>query len=368
MKPDMSHTTLCRWGILGTATIARKFWQSVRLSENASLGAVASRRLDRAEEFCQESQIRFGIETSPVAMGSYEELVVSPQIDAVYIPLPTGVREQWVLAAAANGKHVLCEKPCAVSEHSMATMLAACEQAGVQFMDNVMFMHSERLNRLRSLLADNTKIGQLKRIHSQFSFCADERFLQNNIRLQMAMEPWGCLGDLGWYNIRIALVAKDDALPVTVTGNNLSADWDRPMSEFSGEMSFADGTTASLYCSFRAANQQWVHFSGSSGSALLDDFALPWYGSRNQIHYNSPQFNLTGYDFNYENRAESLSVDEYSNSHWSAQEVNLVRKFSELVLNGRADPYWPNIAQKTQTVMDALLRSAMEGRSVELAQ
>jgi predicted dehydrogenase len=358
------NQTRCRWGILGAAVIARKFWQSVRLAENATLVAVASRQPARATEFCKECSRRFAADPMPVSLGSYQELLQRPDIDAVYIPLPTGVREKWVLAAAENGKHVLCEKPCAVSESSMGAMVDACERAGVQFMDNVMFMHSARLNVLGALLADKEKIGQLRQIHSQFSFCADENFFSDNIRLNMAMEPWGCLGDLGWYNIRIALMAKEGQLPVSVIGRNLDANWDRPTTEFSGEMNFADGTTASFYCSFTAANQQWVHFSGTKGSALIEDFALPWYGNRSQIRYNSPQFNRSGYDFNYENQAETLWVDEFSNAHSGSQEVNLVRHFSELVLNGKREPFWTNICQKTQTVMDALLRSAKEGHPI----
>lgn len=364
----MSNHSRCRWGILGTATIARKFWQSVRLAENATLAAVASRDPNRAREFCHECHRRFGVEPYPVAMGSYEELVNSPHIDAIYIPLPTGVRETWVRAAAEKGKHVVCEKPCAVSESSMGAMIDACERAGVQFMDNVMFMHSDRLSQLKSLLADQDEIGQLKRIHSQFSFCADESFFTGNIRLQMAMEPWGCLGDLGWYNIRISLMAMNGNLPVSVIGRNLDGNWDRPTTEFTGEMIFADGTTSSFYCSFTAANQQWVHFSGTKGSALMDDFALPWFGNRSRIQYNRPQFNLTGYDFNYENRKESLVCNEYSNAHPSAQEVNLVRKFSDLVLTGRREPFWPDISRKTQTVMDALLRSAQNGQPIHLTE
>lgn len=362
----MSNQTRCRWGILGAAVIARKFWQSVRLAENATLVAVASRQQARATEFCNECNRRFAIDPIPVPLGSYEELLKRADIDAVYIPLPTGVRETWVLAAAESGKHVLCEKPCAVSENSMGAMINACERAGVQFMDNVMFMHSERLNRLSSLLADKEKIGQLKRIHSQFSFCADESFFNDNIRLQMAMEPWGCLGDLGWYNIRMALMAKQGRLPVLVIGRNLDGNWDRPTTEFSGEMNFADGTTASFYCSFTTANQQWVHFSGTKGCVLIDDFALPWFGSRSQIQFNSPQFNRSGYDFNYENQSESLAVNEHSNAHPGSQEVNLVRNFSELALKGKRDPFWPTISQKTQTVMDALSRSARENQPIHL--
>lgn len=356
----------CRWGILGTAVIARKFWQSVRWSENARLTGVASRSLDRAKQFCDECQWRFSVDPEPKSFGNYEALLDSAEIDAVYIPLPTGLRESWVIAAAERGKHVLCEKPCAVSNDSMERMLQACEQARVQFMDNVMFMHSDRVNKLKILLADKEKIGQLRRINSQFSFYADASFFEGNIRSRMALEPWGCLGDLGWYNIRMTLLALNGEMPVRVRGHNLDGNWERPPVEFTGEMLFANGVTASFYCSFINGNQQWVHFSGTQGCARIDDFTLPWFGNSNSIHYNSPQFNRSGFDFNYESRESIFSVDEYSNAHPSAQEVNLVRNFSQQVIKGVVDPYWPSISLQTQRLMDALMKSARENQELAL--
>lgn len=362
----MPETKHCRWGVLGTAVIARKWWQSVRWAENASLSAVASRHIERANDFCCECQSRFALPVLPRTFGRYEDLLDSADIDAVYIPLPTGLREQWVIAAAQRGKHVLCEKPCAVSEASMERMLDACERAGVQFMDNVMFMHSQRLKHLTTLLADREQIGQLKRICSQFSFCADPNFFADNIRMQMALEPWGCLGDLGWYNIRITLIAMNGQMPVRVRGQNLDGNWERPPTEFSGDLLFADGATASLYCSFVNGNQQWVHFSGTRGYALIDDFALPWCGNSSIIDYNSPQFNRSGFDFNYERRSQKIAIEEYSNAHPNAQEVNLIRNFSQIVLSGKPDPYWPMVSLQTQRVMDALMRSARENSMIGL--
>jgi predicted dehydrogenase len=361
----MPNPLQCRWGVIGAAVIARKFWQSVRWSENARLVGIASRSQERAAEFCHDCQTRFFVDLAPQIFDSYETLLNSPEIDAVYIPLPTGVREHWVIAAAQRGKHVLCEKPCAVSEESMGRMLDACERAGVQFMDNVMFMHSARLGHLKTLLADKEKIGQLKRINSQFSFCADPSFFDGNIRTQMALEPWGCLGDLGWYNIRMTLVAMNGQMPVRVRGQNLDGNWERPPVEFVGDMEFADGTTASFYCSFINGYQQWVHFSGTEGYAMIDDFALPWFGSSNSIHYNSPQFNRSGFDFNYERRGERIATNEYGNAHSSAQEVNLVRRFSQLVLDGKVETYWSRISFYTQRVMDALIRSARENSVID---
>src|SRR6478672_13051511 len=124
---------LCRFGILGTSNIARKNWDAIRNSGNATLVAVGSRSRQRAEQFIAECQASSPFDRSPQAM-DYEQLLASRDIDAVYVPLPTGVRKEWVLRAAAAGKHVLCEKPCAVTVEDLSEMLDACRRQGVQFM------------------------------------------------------------------------------------------------------------------------------------------------------------------------------------------------------------------------------------------
>src|ERR1700679_3186933 len=96
-------TAPCRWGILGTANIARKNWHAIRNAGNATLVAVASRDRGRSQKFIDECQAEVPWSTAPAPCGSYEELLARKDVDAVYIPLPTGIREKWVLAAAAAG-------------------------------------------------------------------------------------------------------------------------------------------------------------------------------------------------------------------------------------------------------------------------
>ncbi|MCC2668638.1 MAG: gfo 1, partial [Armatimonadetes bacterium] len=200
MMPDQTETPsapICRWGILGAAFIARKNWQSIRDAGNAELVAVASRDQARAQSFIDECQAQVPHSRVPEALGSYEELLGRDDIDAVYIPLPTGLRKEWVIRAAEAGKHVLVEKPVGVSAADVEEILAACEQHGVQFMDGVMFMHGRRLGHLRAVV--DQQIAPVRHIASQFSFLAGEEFQQTNIRTHGTLEPLGSLGDLGWY-------------------------------------------------------------------------------------------------------------------------------------------------------------------------
>ncbi len=234
-----------RWGILSTANIARKNWKAIRNSGNSAVVAVASRDAARSRKFIDECQAEAPFPTTPKAYGTYDELLADREVDAVYIPLPTGLRKEWVIKAAIAGKHIICEKPCAASMAELTEMLDVCRQQRVQFMDGVMFMHSQRLNALRDTFNDAEQFGQMRRIHSSFSFLADDNFFASNIRANSVLEPYGCLGDLGWYCIRFALWARGEQLPRRVTGRILS-EVTPPGSpaavptEFSGEPFFDD--------------------------------------------------------------------------------------------------------------------------------
>ena len=204
---------ILRWSILGAANIARKNWKAIWNSQNGRVTAVASRDLQRSRRFIDECQAQTPCPSAPRALGSYEELLAAPDVDAVYIPLPTGIRGHWVKRAAEAGKHVICEKPCATRVVELVEMLEACRQNQVQFMDDVMFMHSRRLVRIRAMLDDGQTVGPIRRITSAFTFRAPEEFFVSNIRAQSDLEPDGCLGDLGWYCIQFALWAMNWRLP-----------------------------------------------------------------------------------------------------------------------------------------------------------
>ncbi|MCL5098845.1 MAG: Gfo/Idh/MocA family oxidoreductase [Candidatus Omnitrophica bacterium] len=353
-----------RWGILGTAHIARKNWKAIRNTNNGIVTAVASRNLDNSQRFIAECQADAGFATPPRALGSYEELVASSDVDALYIPLPTCPRKDWVLRAAAAGKHVVCEKPCAASLSDLKEILNACERHQVQFMDGVMFMHSRRLDLIRQALDDGRTIGRIKRIDSIFNFNAPDEFFHSNIRVDTGLEPFGCLGDLGWYSLRFALWAMRWQLPQQVTGRILSQSKNQvspspAITEFSGELFFADGASFNFYCSFVTGLEQWVNISGTLGSLRVPDFVLPFFGCEAAFESSSPVHNVQGCDFNLEPNTRRWAVPEYSNSHSNSQESNLFRRFAELAQSGNLDRSWPEMALKTQQVMEACRDSAL---------
>src|SRR5437868_15135780 len=99
---------MVKWGIVSTADINRKVIPGAHASDKVDLVAVASRDRARADAYAREWEI-------PRAFGSYEALVADPAIDAVYVPLPNHLHVEWTIAAARAGKHVLCEKPLALT-------------------------------------------------------------------------------------------------------------------------------------------------------------------------------------------------------------------------------------------------------------
>ena len=354
---------VCRWGILSTAVIGHKNWQAIHLSGNGQVVGVASRDAQRAQEFIDANQREVAMSPAPTAYGDYQSLIDAEDVDAVYVPLPTGIRKEWVIKAAEAGKHVMCEKPCACSADDLQEMIDACAANNVQFMDGVMFMHSKRLSEMRKVLDDGESVGQLKRIATQFSFLAPEEFKQDNIRTACELEPQGTLGDLGWYCLRFILWARGFKAPVQVCGRQLDATrrsgsgGETPM-EFSGELLWDDGVSASFYCSFNTALQQWANISGTRGYLHVPDFVLPFYGNQLNFSVHQADFVEEGCDFRMENYVQQYGVAERGNGALNAQETELFRNFSELVLNGEVDETWPRISMLTQRVLDGCLESA----------
>jgi predicted dehydrogenase len=340
-------STPLRWGVLSTARIVRRNWPAMRESGAATVVAVASRDLAKAESFIGEMQAEAASSVRPTAFGSYEALLASPEVEAVYIPLPTGVRKEWVVRAAEAGKHVLCEKPCAVSAADLREMIACCERHGVRFMDGVMFMHDPRFARLREILDDGETVGDVKRISSAFSFRGGDDFATGDIRGQAGLEPTGCLGDLGWYCLRASLWTMNWELPRRVSGRVLGSARNSAIMEFSGELDFSDGATASFYCSFLSPDQKWLNVSGTKGNIRMADFIVP------------VDDNDTDWEIGFHRTARS---SEPGMSTAARMFACFAREVREETTNSR----WPEISLKTQLLLDACELSGKLGRAVVL--
>jgi len=127
--------TTVRWGILSTADIGMaKVTPAIQRGANCEVVAIASRTQERAAEAAGQ----LGISD---AHGSYESLLEAENVDAVYIPLPNDLHAEWTMKAAAAGKHILCEKPLAMTSAQAEEMIAACDAAGVNLAEAFMYRH-----------------------------------------------------------------------------------------------------------------------------------------------------------------------------------------------------------------------------------
>jgi len=349
-----------RFGFLSTANIGRKNWLAAFNAGNCVVSAVASRDVDRSRKFISDCQGKVPFETAPAAFGSYDELLKSKDVDAVYVPMPTGLRKDYVIRAAEAGKHVLCEKPCASNVAELEEMLAACKKHNVQFMDGVMFMHSRRLGQIRAVLDDKKSVGRIKRIASQFSFCGSDEFHSSNIRVDPKLEPLGCLGDLGWYCIRFTLWTMNWQMPERVEAKILSrAPGSDVPTEFSAELFFKGGVSASFYCSFLTSGQQWATISGTNGCLYVSDFVLPFHKDELNFEVRDERLVIDGCDFRMQPGAQRFPVAEHSNSHSGAQESNMFRAFADQVISGKLNDDWPMWALRTQQVVEMCVKDAL---------
>ena len=224
-----------RWGVLGTADIAKgQTIPGMQLAEHCELVAIAGRKAEKAEAY-RES---FGFRK---AYGSYDELLADPEVEAVYIPLPNDLHCEWSVKALKAGKHVLCEKPLAVSEEQAFGMFRAAEENGVLLMEAFAYLHSPFVQAIREEL-DSGRIGEIRYMES--SFLTDRR-PDTDIRLRKETYG-GSLYDLGCYPLSLILwlLGKE---PDSVRA--LARFTDRKIDLFtSALLTYEEGPMASLDC------------------------------------------------------------------------------------------------------------------------
>ena len=181
-------TKTLRWGIVGTGGIANSMAPRIQQADNAELAAVSSRRMASAQAFANQ----YGMDH---AFDYWADMLASDGVDAIYVATPTSVREEICVAAANAGKHVLGEKPFA-NLPSLKRITAACRDNGVGFMDGTHFPHHPRTAHIKAIMGE--KVGWPWSVASAFQFGLTD---MDNIRMNPDLEPYGAIGDAGWYNM-----------------------------------------------------------------------------------------------------------------------------------------------------------------------
>jgi predicted dehydrogenase len=243
---------MLRWGILSTAKIGTDWVVPAILdAENCVVAAVASRDLERAKAMAR----RFGV---PHAFGSYEAMLASPEIDAVYIPLPTSQHVEWTVKAADAGKHVLCEKPIATRADQIESLIAARDRNHVLVAEAFMVTYSPVWLKVRQLLASGA-VGRLRQVQGAFSYHLVD---PANMRNQVALGG-GALLDIGVYpTVTTRFATGREPLRVQasierdpVFGTDIHANVRADFGEF--ELDF--------YLSTQLADRQTMVFHGDQG-------------------------------------------------------------------------------------------------------
>ena len=244
-----------RFGILGTAKIARGFVAGVKLSHSAVVIAVASRTAARAQAFAAEHGIG-------AAYGSYEELLRDPAIAAVYIPLPNTLHADWAIRAAQAGRHILCEKPIAATAVQARAMFDAARRAGVCLAEGFPFRAQPQTLRLREMIAAGA-IGTVRMIQASFGFALAQ---DENIRWN-AQLAGGAVMDIGVYPICLArMIAGVRPTHVTASAQWAGAGADGGVDRaVAATLVFADGLTAQIACSFDTCLHRHALIAGSGG-------------------------------------------------------------------------------------------------------
>ena len=253
--------TPLRWGILGPGRIAPRLVRGVGGSERSEVVAVASRDATRAAAFAAKHGIGR-------AFGSYDELLAEPDVDVVYVSLPNHLHAEWTIRALEAGKHVLCEKPLALTVDQVDAISAAAERAGRIAVEGFMYLHHPQI--LRAIdLARSGALGRLELMNGTFSFPLSRA---DDPRIDPSMGG-GSLWDVGCYPVSLARrIAGEEPDRVAAFARYDELGVDRT---FIGQLHFPGGLLAQFDSSFAAPDRERIEIVGGEATLALDSPFLP---------------------------------------------------------------------------------------------
>jgi xylose dehydrogenase (NAD/NADP) len=250
-----------RWGIIGPGRISTRIVRALASSSRGTLAAVASRDPDRAAAYAS----RHGVGRS---FGSYDELLASSEIDVVYIALPNHLHAQWTIRALEAGKHVLCEKPLALTVEDVDAIQAAARMTGRIAVEAFMYLHHPQILRALEVAGDGL-LGPLELIRGTFSFLLST---PDDPRIDPAMGG-GSLWDVGCYPVSFARrLAGEEPDRVAAFARLDERGVDRT---FIGQLHFPSGLLAQFDSGFRASDRESFEIVGQAGRLVLDSPFVP---------------------------------------------------------------------------------------------
>lgn len=250
-----------RWGILGTGNIARQFTDGVkRTAQRSRIVAVGSRSTEAAKTFAQPREI-------PNVHGTYDALLADPEVDAIYNSLPNSLHHPWTIKALRAGKHVLCEKPFAMTCGEAEEMFDEASKAGRVLVEAFMY----RSHPLTHAVIDAVRggeIGELKLIRT--SFCYRTNRVDTDIRFQRQMGGGGLM-DVGCYCINFArLLAGEEPVQIHASAHMHERGVDDLVV---ATLTFPSGVVATLACGNRVHADNTAYVCGGDGYI---EIPIPW--------------------------------------------------------------------------------------------
>ena len=326
----MSAGPILRWGILSTAKIGvRKVIPGIQAADRCEVVAIASRDENRAKDMAG----RLGI---PKAYGSYEGLLADPEVDAIYIPLPNHLHAEWTIASARAGKHVLCEKPAAMTSAEAEEMVDVCSSEGVRLMEAFMYRLHPSWEAVREIVSSG-RVGSLQAVQSWFSYFNDDPADIRNV----VEFGGGALMDIGCYSVNLSRMLFDGE-PLRIEASVTRDPTTGVDVSTSAILEFGSGV-ATFTCSTRAEPDQRVHIYGTEGRIS------------HEIPFNIPPdlpthvFVTSGGDPPVHPDTEVLTFDP------ADQYAIQAERFAGAVLEDEPTPIAPEDAVANMRVIDAVL-------------
>jgi len=330
---NMTNKVL-NWGLLSTARINRALIPPLQVSKRNHLLAVASRSQANADAYAKEKNI-------PRAHGSYEALLADPEIDVIYNPLPNHLHAGWTIRAVEAGKHVLCEKPLALSVDEVNAIKAAAQKHGRVVAEAFMYRHHPQTLKVQELVKSGS-IGSLKLIRGSFSFVLSR---EEDIRLLDPAMGGGSIWDIGCYPISYARTVVGEN-PVEVFGWQVTGKTGIDET-FAGQLRFAGDIHAQFDSSFIIPFQSFMEIVGSEGTLSIPKPFKPGVNDRILI--------------SREDKTETIKV--------RGRELYLgeVEDMADAILLGHDSRISLDDSRANVGVITALLESARVGKPISVA-
>ncbi len=320
-----------KWGIISTANIGvAKVLPGMLKSKDLEIVAISSRKLKTAKEWAA----KLGISK---AYGSYEEMLADPEIEAVYNPLPNHLHVPLTLAAAKAGKHVLCEKPIAITAKE-AMQLKKVKNVAVA--EAFMVRHAAQWLAARDLVKKG-KIGEVRAIQVLFSYMNKD---PKNVR-NMADIGGGGFLDIGCYPITVSrFIFNGEPKRVTAT-----IDYDPKFKTdrlAGGLADFGEGRHLSFTISTQLAPYQRVNIMGTKGRIEIE------------IPFNAPpdapnRYFVQGMDMN---------VGEWTELPVSDQYQLQAEAFGRVIRKKQKQVWGVDDAIQNMKIIDAFFKSGKSGK------